>query len=106
MNFILDTNGIPISALPVSLVENSDSLPVTIRVECVAGRYLASAGHASAQVLARRSGTGDAYADLSVSPLDLTPYDGEIIDFDLKLHAGAVASMLLAAIRLRVTPNP
>jgi hypothetical protein len=106
MNFITDTNGTPLSSLPLTLVELTDSAPVVIRVPCAAGLFLASPGHESAQVLARRSGTSDAYADLSTDPLDLSPYAGTVVEFDLKIHTLAVSASVFAAIPLVVTANP
>lgn len=102
---ITDTNNQPITALPVSLVEDSDCAIVVIRVPCEANRYLAAVEHGSAQVLARRTGSGDAFVDLADTPISLTPYAGTTVDFDLKIHAGSVSGVVHTAIPVKVTSN-
>jgi hypothetical protein len=102
---ILDTNGNPITALPLSLVENTDSATLVIRVACKANQYLAAEENSAAQVLARRHGTAD-FADLATDPISLTPYAETTVDFDLKIHAGSVTGIVHAAIPVRVTYNP
>lgn len=103
---VLDTNNNPITALPLSLVENTDSSTLVIRVPCTANQYLAAEENSAAQVLARRHGTADTFADLATDPISLTPYDGTTVDFDLKIHAGSVSGIVHAAIQVKVTYNP
>jgi hypothetical protein len=103
---ITDTTGQPLLYVNLRLDEGADSVVVTARIPCAAGRYLAAASDARAAVLARRTGSGDAFADIADTPLSLTEFDGEDVDFDFKVHAGSVTGLERVALPVRVTASP
>lgn len=75
------------------------------RVPCAAGRWLTAGASATAKIEARRFGTGDSFADLSSTPIGLTPFDGETVTFEFRV-TGTVSASARAALRVRVTFNP
>lgn len=103
---ITDTNGEPLLYVNLSLTENADSVVIAALVPCKAGKYLASNSDAGAQVLARRTGSGGSFVDIATSPIDLTPYDGETVSFDFKVHSNSVSGLERVALPVRVTFNP
>jgi hypothetical protein len=105
-NSITDTAGVPLTAVNLSLAAESDSTVLVGRVACAAGLYLAGSSEGAAQVLARRTGSGDSFVDLAVSPIDLSPHAGETVSFDFKVHAGSIEGRAFVALPVRVTPNP
>ncbi|MGB8509681.1 MAG: hypothetical protein WCD76_14945 [Pyrinomonadaceae bacterium] len=106
MSAITDTNGAPLTAVNLSLAAESDSAVLVGRVPCAAGLYLASSSESAAQVRARRTGSGDAFVDLAVSPIDLSPHAGETVSYDFRIHAGNIEGRAFVAVPVRVTPNP
>lgn len=103
---ITDTSGQPLLYVNLRLDENTDSVVIVARVPCLAGKFLASAVDARAAVLARRTGSGDAFVDLADAPISLTEFDGEAVEFDFKVHAGNVTGLQRVALAVRVTFNP
>lgn len=103
---ITGATGAAITVLSMSLVEGAESDVILIRVPCLAGQHLAADGNASAQVFARLTGSGGPFLDISAAPIDLTPYAGLTVEFDLKMTAGAVSGIKRVAIPVRVTYNP
>lgn len=104
---ITDTSGAPLLYVNLHLSENSESVIVVARVPCAAGKFLAGPADESAQVLARRTGSGDSFVNLATSPIDLSAWAGSTISFDFKVHALAVSAGLHhVALRVRVTFNP
>ena len=103
---ITDTTGQPLLYVNLRLEENTDSLVVVARVPCSAGRYLASEASDSAQVFARRTGSGAAFVDIAADPMSLTPWAGETVEFDFKVQAGSVAGLARVALPVRVTYQP
>lgn len=106
MKQITDTTGAAITVVAMSLIENTESAVLVVRVPCLAGQYLAADGDASAQVLARRTGTLASFLDISSTPISLTPYAGQTVEFDLKVKALAVVGLKRVAIPVRVTYSP
>lgn len=103
---VTDSNGAAVTLLSMSLAENTESSVIVIRVPCLAGQFLAADGEPAAQVLARLTGSGAAFVDISAAPIDLTPHAGQTVEFDLKVAAGAVTGVNRVAISVRVTYNP
>lgn len=103
---VTDTAGAPVSLISLSLAASSSSAVVELLVPCVAGMYLAASSEAGARVLARRTGSGEAFADLSTSPVLLTPWAGQSVAFDFQVAAGAVEGRAFMALPVRVTFNP
>lgn len=103
---ITDTNGAAITVLSMSLAAGQVSAVLVMRVPCLAGQLLAADANPSAAVLARRTGSGDAFADLAVAPIALTPFDGQTVEFDLKVSASTVTGVQRVAIPVRVTYSP
>lgn len=104
---ITDTSGQPLLYVNLHLSENSESVVIVARIPCAAGLYLAATESASARVMARRTGSGDAFADLATDPISLAAWDGSSIDFDFKVEALSVSSGLVRlALPARVTARP
>jgi phage terminase large subunit-like protein len=104
---ITDTSGQPLLYVNLSLTELTDSPVVVVLVPCAAGKWLAASPVvAAAYVEARRTSSGDLFQDLSVAPIDLTPWDGQTISFDFKVHANDVSGLQRVALPVRVTFQP
>lgn len=103
---ITDSDGAAITVLSMSLSAGAESAALTVRVPCLAGQFLVADGDPAASALARLQGSGDPYADISSSPIDLTPYAGQTVEFDLKVSAGDAAGVKRVAIPVRVTYSP
>jgi hypothetical protein len=99
---IADTNNVPLLFVNLRLDEGEDSVVVVARIPCAAGKVLASISDARAAVLARRTGSADAFVDIAASPISLTEFDGEDVDFDFKVHAGTVTGLQRVALPVRV----
>ena len=94
MNTIKDATGNTITVLSMSLAQNNDSSVFVIEVPAVAGMSLTADADPAAQVLARRTGSGDAFTDIAASPILLTPFAGITVQFDVKLHAAAFSGLI------------
>lgn len=103
MKAITDTTGAPITALQMSLAEETESSTFVVRVPCAANQFLRSDENDYAQVLARIAGSSDAFSNLADSPIDLTPYAGLTVEFDLKVAALEVDGLKRAALSVRVS---
>jgi hypothetical protein len=103
---ITDADGVPLGYVAQALPEGTESGVLEVRVPCSAGRFLTAADDPIVRVLARRTGSGDAFVDLQSAPYDLTPHDGETVAFDVKLLTGAVSANTTFAVPVRVTPRP
>ena len=104
---VTDTAGNPLTQISLVLPESSESAVIVIRVVGVAGMFLTADATASAQVLARRTGSGAAFADIDAAPISLTPWAGQSVDFDVKISAGAVSGGIVrVGVPVRVTFNP
>ena len=91
---VTDTNGVALTVLSMSLAQNNDSSVFVIEVPAVAGMSLTADADPAAQVLARRTGSGAAFADIAASPILLTPFAGTTVQFDVKLHAAAFSGLI------------
>ncbi|MBA3242647.1 MAG: hypothetical protein H0T60_15585 [Acidobacteria bacterium] len=100
---ITDTNDQPLLYVNLRLGEGADSVVIIGRVPCRAGRFLATDSDTRAQVLARRTGSGNAFVDIADAPIDLTEFDGETVEFDFKVSAGEVTGLERVALPVRVT---
>lgn len=104
---ITDATGAPLLYVNLNLNASTDSGVVVGRVPCAAGKWLtASPAQSGASVLARRTGSGDAFQDLATSPIDLTPYDGSTVSFDFKVHSNAITGFERVALPVRVSYAP
>lgn len=104
---ITDTAGNEITALPLTIDAGQTSQVLVINVPCLAGKFLASSVEADAQVKARRHGSGDSFTDIGASPIDLSDFAGEVVQFDIETVAsGSVNGIEHLAIPVRVTFNP
>jgi len=99
---ITDTGGNPILYVNLSLSENSDSVVVAVLIPAKAGMKLTTDVNASASVMARLTGSGATFVDIAASPIDLTPWAGTTVGFDLKVHSNAAASLARLAMPVRV----
>jgi hypothetical protein len=106
MSTVTDTLGNPLTHVALVLAESTDSDVVVALVPCEAGRFLSATSDGATRVFCRRTGSGDAFVDLSVSPISLTPFDGEVVSFDFKVEAGAVSSIERDALQVAITFNP
>jgi hypothetical protein len=107
MNSVLDANGNPLTHVADSLSEN-EVWTFTVSVPCVAGMVLVAdvPEDAPATVLARVTGSGDAFVDLAANPITLTEFDGETVDFDIRVEVGDVPGLARVSLPVRVTFNP
>lgn len=103
MKAILDTLDAPITALQMSLTEETESAVLIVRVPCAANQFLKSDSNPYAQVLARRTGSGSVFQDIAASPIDLTPYADTLTLFDIKVVALSVEGLKRAALSVRVS---
>lgn len=110
---ISDTSDQPLTYLSLRQVEQLDSAVFVVRVPAQVSRWLAADDNDYLRVLARRSGTADAFVDLATSPIDLTPFAGIdgfgtlfTVDFDIKVHTNAVTANRREGVNLKVTFNP
>jgi hypothetical protein len=106
MPTVTDTLGNPLTHVALVMSPLSDSSVVVARVECRAGLFLAATSEGAARVLARRTGSGSPFVDLSTSPISLTEFDGTTQSFDFKVSAGAVSAIERDALSVRVTFAP
>lgn len=103
---VTDILGTLLDNVNVLLVEGTESFVLVAIVPCEAGRYLTASDDPLVRVLVRVTGSESPFVDIATTPFDLTPFDGDNTQFDFKLSAGAVAASVIAAVRVRVTPNP
>jgi hypothetical protein len=103
---ITDRDGQPLLYVNLRLDEGADSVVVTARIPCAAGRFLTAASDTRAAVLTRRTGSGDDFTDIADTPISLTQFDGEAVEFDFKVHTGSVTGLERVALPVRVTANP
>lgn len=87
---IFDADGGEFTFWPAGVVvSGDDSVELVIGVDAVAGQSLRSGadGLDRASVLGRRHGTTDPFVDLDAMPIDLTPWAGTRVLFDIKIRA-------------------
>lgn len=97
-----DENDQPLTGLHYTLAPGQVSAVSVVKVMARAGLRLIAEDSDAARVLARRSGTADAFQDLADSPISLTPWAGTWQTFDIKVEAGAIA-IAGAAVRVRAS---
>jgi len=90
----------------LSLTSEAESPVFTVPVPALAGQFLTAGGDASASVLARVQGSGADFVDISAEPIDLTPYDGDEVTFDVKVLAAEVTGVKRMALEVRATDAP
>lgn len=98
---ILDIDGHPIEHLSAQLPEQTDSSIMIIQVPCMAGAFLQVEDNAHVRVLGRLNNTANIFQDLHTQPIDLTPFDGLIVSFDIMLRANAVDGDTSEALELK-----
>ena len=89
---ITDTENNEISYISQTLAENTTSPVFVIRVPATEDSYLTASANSTVHVLARLNGTSDAFQNIAANPIDLTPFDGEMTDFDVKVDVGNISS--------------
>lgn len=100
---ITDTDDNQINALPFSLNEETTSDVFTIRLtDFQAGQVLTCDGSLFARVMCRLANSSDAFVDTNTSPIDLTPYVGEAVDFELKVVSLQVSGFARVVLPVRV----
>ncbi len=106
MSRITDTDGNPLTHVALVQQPETVSAVIVVRVACAAGQYLAVSAEPTARVLARRTGSGNAFVDLADEPISLTEFDGLEVTFDLKVSTSATASRTRVALPVKVTYQP
>lgn len=91
MNFT-DTAGNPLTFVPVETDEGETTPVFVARVPAAAGLVLKAAPDSGLTVEARPTGSGVAFVNIAADPFDLTPFDGQVVSFDFRIAAGAVAA--------------
>ena len=105
-NIITDTSNNPISTVRESAYRNSFGGQFTVRIYCKAGYKIKSHHDPDVQILVRKSGTTDAFQDVAISPVDLTPFVNTYQDFDVKPHIDLEAVRYSSHnLSFLVTPN-
>lgn len=84
---ITDINGEALGYLPADLRPGEETAPVTVIIAAAAGRRLRASIAAEVQILARQTGTPGDWADISAAPVDLTPFAGQSVQWDIKVAA-------------------
>lgn len=87
-------------------VASGGQMTFTGNVPCAAGKWLAASDDASARIEARRHATAAAFADLAATPIDLTPFETQIVKFEFRVTGLSVSTSARAALSVRVTYNP
>lgn len=103
---VTDTNDVTLSYVSLILEEGTESAIFVVRFPARAGQFLAANDDALVEALGRKSGTSDAFVNLFTDPIDLTPYDGQTVDFDIKASAGMVTFLQRVGLQIRITYNP
>lgn len=104
---IFDANGNELNHAAFVLNESSESAAFVVRIEPRANDWLKADNISGVAVLARRTGSSDAFQNLGVAPINLSAFVNSSVDFDVKLAASAVSVPVARfLIPLRVTPNP
>jgi len=102
---VLDAGNQPLTFINLQQAESSDSQIFVIRIPCASGQFLTADDVTEARVMVRPFGVGS-YVDVQSSPIDLTPYDGTIQDFEMKFHTTSVTGIVPVVIDVRVTYQP
>jgi hypothetical protein len=100
---ITDTAGNPLTAVNLTIVEQTDSATIRALVPCRAGFYLTADNQTSVSVFARRYNVGASFQNLDSAPINLTPFAGQTIEFEFKITAGDVSQITNVALPVRVT---
>lgn len=106
MPSITDASGNPLTQIALVIGEASESAVIVCRVPCRSGTYLTAEGQPMATVFARRTGSGQAFAALSLAPISLTDFNDQTIEFDVKIVTGEVSGLESMALPVRVTHQP
>lgn len=69
----------------------SSSIQFIILIDCVAGYKLYSSINAELGIFGRKQGDVS-WVNLETSFIDLTPYDGNLYGFEIKLDSGAITA--------------
>lgn len=88
---ITDAEGAAVGYIAADLTAGEETLPVTVNVSPDAGDKLRASADPDgrASILAKPTGTMDALTDISAGEIDLTPYAGLTVQFDLVIRAAA-----------------
>lgn len=104
---ILDGFNRPITYIGLEQVESTDSAPIIIKVPCVSGSWLTADDDLLVRVLVRLNGTSDSYVDVQVSPVNLNPFSGTTVAFDMVVRTNSVSGGVSPmAVEVRRTLNP
>lgn len=105
MDYIFDHDNKDYSRVPIILGKESWRT-ITIRIKCKAHYFLSIAAQpAGATITGRLLDTGN-YVDLAANPIDLSPFDGEMKSFEIKIESGnPSANFTKLPVELRVSFN-
>lgn len=99
---IYDNDNVPISDMNLSTAELSDN-PFSILVDCRTSYQLAAKNVSGVTISARFAGTGS-FQNISISPLDLSPFNGQRRLIDMKIATPDVLEITDGEFLLRVEP--
>lgn len=97
-----DSGGVPLNYVPVTAPEGGLSPVFVALVPCYAGRVLQAIADEGLTVEARRTASGDPFADIEAAPINLPPFDGAAVSFDFRIAAGNVSAVSPLQARIRV----
>ena len=88
---IKNADGTPSTSVRESVYRNTNGGTFQKLITCKVGFKIKSDVDSDVQILVRKAGTADAFVDVAVTPIDLTPYANTDVLFDIKAHVDADA---------------
>jgi hypothetical protein len=98
---LYDSNGQLLTSAAVSIDANSQTV-FAVKAECRTGYFLSATAVDDLLVEARHPGDSD-WIDIETAPLDLSAFDGNIEDFEIRFTAGNVSEISNRAFTLSVS---
>lgn len=100
---IYDHDDRPLLSTTMSIGPSTD-LQFKIEIDCRAGYFLRATAVADITVSARHHATGGAFTNIESGQIDLTPWDGDVEEFDIKIESGAFTEYARRSFFLEVGP--
>jgi hypothetical protein len=96
---IYDTDGNRILSTALDVRSGEDEI-ITLKIDCLTGWQLS--GEAVADVAVEARHQGDAYVNIETTPISLTPWNGTLQTFEIRLTAGTITTALTRSFTLSV----
>jgi len=85
---IYDHDDRPLLSTTLSIGPSTD-LQFKIEIDCRAGEFLRSTAVSNLTIYARHHNTGGSFTNIETTPLDLSTWDGDKEEFDIKVESDA-----------------